>query len=204
MANIALGGARFIKRRQGSNLEGTEEMPVASNNSTAIFCGDFVKRVNDGTVIVAAAGDAIYGIAAGAVRYKSGSGAIVAGNHLPASTTYTGSSVLSNPQASIIKVIPLGSGDIIEMDVDTVVADVAAAQSLVGNNFDFVATAGSTASGRSGFVINNASGMGTATAQLRMNAVSTDPLNDVTAVNWKAQFIVNETTEPTLGVATGV
>jgi hypothetical protein len=204
MANIAIGGARLIKRRAGGNLEGTEEMPVASAYGTAIFYGDLVKRVNDGTIAAAAAGDAVYGIAAGAVRYKNGSGQIVAGNHLPASTTFTGSAHISNPQASIVKVIPLGSGDIFEMDVDTVVADVAAAQSLVGNNFDIVATAGSTTTGRSGYVVNNASGMGTATAQIRMNAVSTDPLNDVTAVNWKAQFIVNETTEPTLGVATGV
>ncbi len=100
--------------------------------------------------------------------------------------------------------VPIYAGDWVEMDVDTVVADAAAAQSLVGNNFDFVATAGNTSSGRSGFVINNASGMGTGTAQLRMMEVGQDPLNDVTAVNWKAKFVVNETTEPTLGVATGV
>lgn len=206
MANIALGGARFIKRGSGGgNLEGTVEMLVASNNSTAIFRGDLVKRVNDGTVIVAAAGDSIYGIADGAVRYKGSDGVIgKAGNHLPASTTYSGSAVFSNPQASVIKVIPLFFGDWLEMDVDTGAADAATAQGLVGNNFDFVATAGNTSSGRSGFVINGASGFGTATAQLRMMAITLDPLNDVTAANWKAQFVVNETNEPTLGTVTGV
>jgi hypothetical protein len=203
MANIALGGARFIKRRGGGNLEGTEEMPVASAYGTAIFFGDLVKRVSDGTIAAAAAGDAIYGIAAGAVRYKSASGVIQGGNYLPASTTFTGAPHISNPQASIVKVIPLFAYDVFEMDVDTAVASVTAAQDLVANNFDIVATAGSTTTGRSGYVVNNASGMGTSTAQIRMIAVSTDNLNDVTAVNWKAQFIVNESTEPTLGVATG-
>lgn len=203
MANIAIGGARLLKRRSGTNLEGREECPVASAYGTAIFCGDLVKRVSDGTIAAAAAGDAIYGIAAGAVRYKNSSGVIVAGNHLPVSTTFTGAPDLSNPQASIVAVIPLSVADIIEMDVDTASATITAAQDLVGNNFDIVATAGSTSSGRSGYVVNGASGSGTGTAQIRLNMISRDPLNDVTAANWKGQFIVNESTEPLPGTATG-
>lgn len=203
MANIAMGGARWIKRRGGLNLEGREECPVASAYGTAIFFGDLVKRVSDGTIAAAAAGDAIYGIAAGAVRYKSSSGVIQGGNHLPASITFTGAPHLSNPQASIVAVIPLSKDDVIEMDVDTAVASITAAQDLVGNNFDIVATAGSTTTGRSGYVVNNASGMGTGTAQLRLLELVPDPLNDVTAVNWKGRFLVNESTEPAPGTATG-
>lgn len=203
MANIAIGGARFVKRRAGSNLEGTEECPVASAYGTAIFRGDLVKRVSDGTIAAAAAGDAIYGIADGAVRYKNSSGQVVAGNYLPASTTFTGAPSVTNPQASIVRVVPLGAGDVIEMDVDTVVASITAGQDLVGNNFDIVATAGSTTTGRSGYVVNNASGMGTSTAGLRLLEVVPNPLNDVTAVNWKGRFIVNESTEPAPGTATG-
>lgn len=203
MANIQVGGARWLKRRAGGNLEPREECPVASAYGTAIFCGDLVKRVSDGTIAAAAAGDAVYGIAAGAVRYKNSSSQIVAGNHLPASTTFTGAPDLSNPQASIVAVIPLSVGDIIEMDVDTAVSTITAAQDLVGNNFDIVATAGSTTTGRSGYVVNGASGSGTGTAQIRLNMISRDPLNDVTAANWKGQFIVNESTEPLPGTATG-
>lgn len=203
MANIAIGGARFVKRRAGANLEGREECPVASAYGTAIFAGDLVKRVSDGTIAAAAAGDAIYGVAAGAVRYKNSSGTIVAGNYLPASTSFSGAPDLSNPQASIVAVIPLGAGDVIEMDVDTASSTITAAQDLVGNNFDIVATAGSTTTGRSGYVVNGASGSGTGTAQIRLNFISRDPLNDVTAANWKGQFIVNESTEPAPGTATG-
>lgn len=203
MANIAMGGARWIKRRNGLNLEGREECPVASAYGTAIFFGDLVKRVSDGTIAAAAAGDAIYGIAVGAVRYKNSSGVIVAGNYLPASTSFTGAPHISNPQASIVAVVPLGPGDVIEMDVDTAVSTITAAQDLVGNNFDIVATAGSTASGRSGYVVNGASGSGTGTAQIRLLETVPDPLNDVTVANWKGRFLVNESTEPAPGTATG-
>lgn len=203
MANIQMGGARWIKRRGGSNLEGREECPVASAYGTGIFCGDLVKRVSDGTIAAAAAGDAIYGIAAGAVRYKNSSGQIVAGNFLPASTSFTGAPSITNPQASIVMVIPLTTADIFEMDVDTAEATITAAQDRVGNNFDIVATAGSTTTGRSGYVVNDASGQGTGTAQIRLLEVVPDPLNDVTAVNWKGRFLLNEGTEPVPGTATG-
>lgn len=203
MANIQNGGARWVRSKYGANLEVVRDFPVASAYSTTIYSGDLVKRVNDGSIAAAAAGDAVFGIARGAVRYKNAAGQIVSGNHLPASTTYSGSIDTDNPQASCVKVTLLAGAEF-EMDVDTVVADRSAAQSLVGNNFDIVATAGSTSSGLSGYVVNNASGMGTATAQIRMTEVVKDPLNDVTAVNWKAIFEVNETTEPPIGTATGV
>ena len=203
MANIQIGGARFAKRRAGMNLEGREECAVASAYGTAIFFGDLVKRVSDGTIAAAAAGDAVYGIAVGAVRYKNSSGQVVAGNYLPASTTFSGAPSITNPQASIVAVIPLGKEDVIEMDVDTAAASITAAQDLVGNNFDIVATAGSTSTGRSGYVVNNASGMGTGTAQLRLLEVVPSVDNDVTAVNWKGRFLVNESTEPAPGTATG-
>lgn len=204
MANIAIGGARWIKRRGGLNLEGREECPVASAYGTAIFLGDLVKRVSDGTIAAAAAGDAVYGIAAGAIRYKSSAGVIgVAGNHLPASISFSGAPSITNPQASIVAVIPLCKDDVFEMDVDTLAATITAAQDLVGNNFDIVATAGSTTTGRSGYVVNNASGQGTGTAQIRLLEVVPDPLNDVTAVNWKGRFVINESTETVPGTATG-
>lgn len=203
MANMVNGGARWVRCKVGANVEVVRDMPVASNNTLAIFCGDLVKRVNDGSVLAAAAGDAVYGICRGAVRYKTASGVIQGGNYLPAATTYTGDIDTDNPQASCIKVTLLAGAEF-EMDIDTAVATRTAAQSLVGNNFDIVATAGNTSSGLSGYVVNNAAGMGTATAQIRMTEVVKDPLNDVTAVNWKAIFEVNETLEPPLGSAVGV
>lgn len=202
MANIAIGGIRWVKSRVGANVEPIEERVVASAYGTAIFSGDAVTLVSDGTIAAAGAGDAVYGIAKAAIRYKNSSGQIVAGNYLPASTTYTGAPAVSNPQASVISVT-LCQGQIFEADVDTAQASLTAASTLMFNNADIAATAGSTVTGRSGYVINGASGTGTSTATWRLLEVVPDPLNDVTAVNWKVRMTLNEGTEPIPGTATG-
>lgn len=202
MANMAIGGFRWIKSRVSTNHEPQEERLVASNNTTAIFRGDCVKLVSDGTVVVAAAGDAIYGVCTGCVRYKRSDGVIAAGNYLPATTTYTGNIAFTNSQASIISVTP-AQGQVFEADCDTAMSTINAAQDLMFNNGDFVATAGSTASGRSGHVMNTASGTGTGTANWRFLEVVLTPDNDVTAASWKVRVTLNEGTEPIPGTATG-
>lgn len=204
MANIAVGGFRWVRSRLGGNTAPIEEMPVASNNSTAIFTGDIVKRVSDGTVIIAAAGDLTLAyVVVGVVRYKRSDGAIVAGNYLPASTTYTGAPAVSNPQASILSLIPT-QYQIFECDANTAAASITAAQDIVGNNCDFVATAGNTSSGRSGFVLDT-SAPGTGTANWRVLDIVNSPDNDVTSVNYKVRVTVNEDNADTVpGSATGV
>ena len=131
-----------------------------------------------------------------------GLGQVVAGNFLPVTTAYTGAPTLSNPQASVVSVTP-AMGQVFEADVDTAMATATAAQDLMFNNADIVATAGSTSTGRSGHVINGASGTGTATAQWRLLEVVLSPDNDVTAANWKVRMTLNEGTEPIPGTATG-
>lgn len=202
MANTVITGLRWLKNMSGGNHCPRVPMPVASAYSTGIFRGDPVKRVSDGTIAAAANGDAVFGVADGAVQYKNSSGQIVSGNFLPASTTFTGDPVLSNPQASIVNVIPVLRQQF-EGCVDTAAADIATAGSLVGNNFDTASAAGSTANGRSAYKINGASGFGTSTAQFRLFAIGTAPLNDVTAANWTGVFEANEGTEPSPTTATG-
>lgn len=204
MANIQVGGFRWVRSRLGGNTMPVEEMPVASNNSTAIFTGDIVKRVSDGTVIVAAAGDAtIAYVVVSCTRYKRSDGAIVAGNYLPASTTYTGAPSVSNPQASILELVPL-QYQIFECDANTSAATETAAQDLVGNNANFVATAGNTSSGRSGFVLDTSS-TGTSTDCWRILEIVRSPDNDVTSVNYKVRVTVNrDNADPIPGSATGV
>lgn len=202
MANMVMTGFRWVKGRNGTVLQPVEERVVATANAAPLFHGDCVKLVSDGTVIAAAAGEAIYGVCIGAVRYKNSSGQVVSGNFLPVSTAYTGPPSLANPQASVVSVTP-AQGQIFEADCDTAVASVTAAQDLMFNNGDIVATAGSTSTGRSGHVMNTASGTGTGTAQWRFLEVVPDPLNDVTAANWKVRITLNEGTEPSPGTATG-
>lgn len=201
MANFTLGGLRWAKSRDGGK-QPVERGVVASAYATGIFRGDPVKRVNDGTLAVAAAGDAVLGVCTGVMQYKASDGTIRGGNFLPASTTYSGTGHLGNPQASIIFYTPV-QRQVFEADVNAAVASLAAAQTLVGNNFDVAAGAGgSTTSGRSTYVIDHATAA-TTTAQFRLMEIVQDALNDVTAVNWKGLFEVVESTEPAPGTATG-
>lgn len=201
MANMVMGGFRWAKTRRGVNLEPREERPVASGYATGIFRGDPLVLVSDGTVAVAAAGDAVYAIADGAVRFKA-AGVVIAGNFVPAATTYTGAPSITNPQASIVACIPV-VGQLFEVDYNTLAASITVAQGLMNNNVDVVAAAGSTSSGRSAFVLDG-SAPGTATAQFRVVEISTNPMNDVTAVNWKVLGEFNEGPAPSATSAVGV
>ena len=201
MANVALGGFRWVKSRNGSQKQpNVEILPVASGYSTAICRGDALKRVSDGTVAVATAGNSVDFICDGVEQYVS-AGVLTKGNRVPASVTFTPSTV-GSPNETRIRCIPVRGG-VFEVDCDTAVADIAAAQTLVGNNADHVATAGSSTTGRSGHVLNTASGTGTATATFRITEVSKRLDNDVASANWKVFVIANESNEPEM-TATGV
>lgn len=204
MANTAIGGFRWVKSRRGGNVCPIEERIVITANAAGIFRGDPLKLVSDGTVIPAAAGDAVSHIADGAVRYKNSSGQIVAGNFVPVSTAYNGDPNLSNPEATVVRCIPV-IGQIFEADCNTATTS-ALVQGLMFNNADVAAGAGgSTTTGRSTFVVNNTGAQfGTATAQVRLLEVVPQPDNDVTAVNWKVRVEFNEGNEPSASSATGV
>lgn len=200
MANNAITGFRFVKMRNGAKDPVPEVMPVANNYGTAICIGDCLKRVSDGTVAVCAAGDSVDFISMGVQQYIS-NGVLVRGTRVPANTTFTPTTV-GSPNETRVFCMPV-VGALFEADVDTAASTVATAQGLVGNNFDIVATAGSSTTGRSGHVINGASGSGTATATWRLVAIAPDVNNDVTSANWKGYFQINETNEPEF-TATGV
>src|SRR4051812_11001792 len=203
MANNVNTGFKWVRSRMGADRAPIEERVVASAYGTAIALGDCVKLVSDGTIAACAAGDAVYGVSNGAVRYKDSAGVVRSGNAVPISTTYTGSAALSNPQASVVQVIP-AQGQVFEADANTAAATLAAAQDSMFNNCDIVATASTVATGRSNHVIDyTGSFPGTGTAQWRLLEIVPDPLNDVTAVNWKVRVTLNEGTEPIPGTATG-
>jgi hypothetical protein len=186
--------------RNGAKDPNVEILPVANNYATAICRGDCLKRVSDGTVAVCAAGDSVDFVADGIDQYNS-SGVLVKGNRVPANTTFSPTTV-GSPNETRVRCIPV-RGVIFEADVDTAAASVATAQGLVGNNFDIVATAGSSTTGRSGHVINGASGSGTATATWRLVGICTRLDNDVTSANWKGRFVINESNDSEF-TATGV
>ncbi|MSX03200.1 MAG: hypothetical protein F2813_08605 [Actinobacteria bacterium] len=206
MANITDTGFKWVKGNTGAERAPIEERPVVTTQSGAIFRGDCVKLVSDGTVIKCAAGDAVYGVVTSIVRYKDTSGVIRSGNFLPDATVFSGAPSLSNPQASIVSLIP-AAGQVFEADVDTSQATITAAQGIMGNNVNIVATTGSTTTGRSGHVIDGGSTTTPATTsslQWRLLEIVPDPLNDVTSANWKARVSINLGNQPNLGGTTGV
>lgn len=206
MANLTMTGFRWVRSNVGANVQPIEERPVITSNAVAVAAGDCVKLVSDGTVIPCAAGDAVYGVVNAAVRYKNSSGQIVAGNAVPITTTFSGAPSVSNPQASIVSLTP-AMGQVFEADVDTSQATITAAQGIMGNNVNIVATASNTTSGRSGHVIDGGSTTVPATTsslQWRLLEISPDPLNDVTSANWKARVCINFGNQPGLPGSTGV
>jgi len=195
MANNTYGGFRFNKMRNGSRTPVVEVWPVASGYATAIFRGDPVKKVDDGTIEVAAAGDTdILGIADGVEQYNE-SGVLRKGNYLPASTTFSPSTV-GSVNESRVRVI-LARDTVFEVDADdgSSVTTVAAAHGVVGENCDHVAAAGSTATGRSAYALDISTHVATA-AQWRIVGIASDPLNDVTSTRAKYLVEVNESNQP--------
>ncbi len=92
--NPAFYGFQWVKSRTGSGIPVLEVNSVASAYQAApggvnvdLNIGDPVKKVNDGTVALAAAGDAIFGIVHHIYPYWDGTKK-VPGNRLPGGTTY--------------------------------------------------------------------------------------------------------------------
>jgi len=186
--NIPFGGFKYWGSTMGQNIVPNEfEWQVADDYATAIFAGDPLKLVSDGTVAVAAAGDAtIFGIATGSV-YNDVKGNLVRSSYLPAATSYS-----IDRMRSRVTVIPATAYTIFEVCTNAAVSTVAAARNLVWNNADHVATAaGNTSTGRSGFELA-IGGAGTATAQWRLFNIAPDPNNDVTLTQHRWLVIANE------------
>lgn len=189
--NTATPGFHFRRQRNGATQPVVELCEVATAYGTGIFRGDPVKRVNDGTIDICAAGEKVYGIADGAEQYWDGS-ALRRGTYLPASTTW--GSV--RERKSLVRVI-LARDAIFEVDVDdaTTATTEATYQALVGENCDHVAGTGSTATGQSGYKLDISTHVATE-AQWRIIGLSTQPGIDWSGSNAKVLVEASESIEP--------
>lgn len=170
--------------------------PLVSGYGTAVGLYDPVKPVSDGTLAIAAAEDTtICGVVVG-LTYVTG-GVRVKTNYIPASTTFTPSTVGSRNE-SLVTYIPAYPGVLFQMDVNTAAADLATAIGYLENNADHVAgTADASTGGK--YVLNGA-GFGTGSAQWRVHKIvgypteagGFDGSNDVTATHWKVLVWCNE------------
>lgn len=146
MDNRACYGFRPVKTRDGSAMPVTHRGFIATGYSSSqaaatvdVRIGDPVRRLNTGYFAHAAAGEDIYGIVAGVVKYYDGTTLISSSNRVPAGTTYT-----LDDRASEILIWPAALHTF-EVDVDeaATATTYAAYLALVGENCDhiFVPTA---------------------------------------------------------------
>lgn len=137
--NPALYGFRWVESRTGSGYPVTHRFPVASAYQAApggvnvdLNVGDPVKKVNDGTVALCAAGDATFGIIVGISPYFDGS-KMVRGKSLPGGTTYG-----SNLERTSYVHIALAADNIFECVCDDAVTFTTQATytAAIGENVD--------------------------------------------------------------------
>lgn len=201
--NVAHGGFRYIGSVFAENdTPRLFACQVATNYGTAIFKGDPVKRATDGSIQQAAAGDNIFGVAAG-FKYRNADGLLVEKDYLPASTTYTPDGL-----RSIAYVIPATPFTIFEVDADdgTSITTVANARALCWENCDHVFTAsGVTATGLSGCQLDISTHVAT-TAQWRIVDIAPYASgNDPTQILAKYWVICNKTNNwPGVITTTGI
>lgn len=209
MANLTIGGFRPWGTFSGGEgvFPGTKFGEVANNYGTSIFKFDVVTANSDGTLTQSATSDngKIIGVAVG--FYITLAGRFEPYNYIPASTTFTPSTV-GSITASRIEYIPLTGDVILEVDGNAAAPTptTAGVLGLIGENCDLsVATAGDTTTGRSGMTLD-LSTHNTTTFNFRIVGVSEYPHftnNDVTLSRCKFLVVLNEGILPPY-TATGV
>lgn len=185
------GGLLWVKSEFGNGLGAPPivEKVVATAYGTGLFKGDLLKVVNDGTVAVAAAGEAPAYVMLSAKQYVGDDSLVRKGAYLPASRSYTGSAAPNNPLASVVLCIPV-TGQIFEISQDEATTSWATAQAMVGEMFDMVASAaGSTITGQSGYKLDTSTGGGVVSGQFIAVEVPRYGLyggaNNPAAANWR-------------------
>lgn len=201
-ANRYFPGAHWVgsKGQAGLGSQPIVEKVVASNNTLAIFPGDFLDETTAGIVYPATVGGgafpALAYVCVGIERYKGADSLMRKGKYLPAATTYTGEADQSNPQSTIVLCTPVVD-QLFEVVVPTAVPTQAEIGDLLNKCIDIGPSAGSTVSGMSGHITaastagsTDAWGATTATAQLRLIRIPQvgRELNDPLLANWTGVF----------------
>ena len=115
--------------------------PTVGGNNVALSVGDPVIKVNDGTVAIATAGVATYGVVVGIGAYFDGT-RMTYGKRLPFNTVY-GTNL---ERQSFVHIVPVQSG-IFEVDCDdkTTATTQAAYTAFIGENVDLINVGDTTA-----------------------------------------------------------
>ena len=169
-----------VKKLDGSAWTGaTNPYQIASTYATALFRGDPVTILNDGTLGVGVAGAACVGVFWG-VKWIDSTGRVRFEHYWPGNPgVLTGSTVealvIDDPNTVFSVQETSGTGT----------AGTPLALTDIGLNANFLYTAGSTATGQSAVSLNNASENTTDTLNLKILALDPTPGNAVgNFANW--------------------
>lgn len=202
MANYVYGGFQPVRTMSGAPLPSTQIVETANNYGTALFKGDILIPVSDGTVaIAAAANDGLLAYVAMGFSYVI-NGKRTPKPYLPANTTFTPTTV-GSVNASHVEVMLITPDIVFAVGGDAIgpTPTVAGMVGLIGENCDLAtATAGNTTSGVSGMNLGLSTHL-TATGNFRIigveqyasNNPSTQLLNnDPTATAFRFLVTCNE------------
>jgi hypothetical protein len=176
----APNGFQPVKKLDGSAWTGaTNPYQIASTYATALFRGDPVTTLADGTLGVGVAGATCMGVFWG-VKYTDSTGVVKFMNYWPGNPgVLTGSTVealvIDDPNTVFSVQETSGTGT----------AGTPLALADRGLNINFLYTAGSTATGSSAVSINNATEADTSTLNCKILQLDPTPGNAVGAyANW--------------------
>jgi|SRR6185312_6633482 len=194
MANLLRGGFSPV----GGNRARPVKYVVASGFSLSNSCvgmapGDVVKRVSDGTVVLADSADtSLLGVIA-AVSYLDASGRRVYGGYVPAGTTYTGDADVINPNAIYCHVWT-------DLDIEyetylsTASSTVLTNFQLINNSADITATSSTSVDTVYKRSLRGVIGTGqTGAANVQILEILRNPAQDYASANMrvKVRFIEN-------------
>lgn len=184
MANTQLPG--FIPHTKGSQTVELVRKRVLTNNTTAIFKGDWLDSVTTGDVIVNASAVADgYSVQWGGASYMSGQERLER-RYLPATTLYT-STIVDPYNASYVYCVD----DMVSTKFKASI-DEAIVLDRCGENFKVVLGTGSTTSGLSGHEVDATTPAVTATFPWRLlDIITGDPKSDPDAADAHCVFLCN-------------
>ena len=169
-----------VKKLDGSAWTGaTNPYQIANTYATALFRGDPVTRLADGTIGVGVAGSAVLGVFWG-VKYTDSTGTVKFMNYWPGNPgVLTGSTV---------EALVIDDPDTVFSVQETSATGTAGTPLALadrGLNINFLYTAGSTATGQSAVSINNATEADTSTLNCKIIGLDPTPGNAVgNFANW--------------------
>lgn len=196
--NASISGFRPLMN-VGSTSTQSIRRRVASNNGTAIFMGDALKRTAAGVWGLATANAGLSGVSLGASYWDATINGRRDNPYLPVSTTYSSTSFddYGNTDESFVYVTadPVSTRFLLQYSTST------PALTDLTKNANFVANAGSTTTGQSGHQLDQTTIQTTLTLDLTIVDLWHNVLNDPTGTKPSVVVQINDGLVPPFGTA---